>query len=188
MPQPRRMGSGCADPRFLDLGTSLRWVVSFTPRPLYPRGKRHPYPLDRRLIIIKIIYSHYEDSYSCQYWWHYCNDLRGQVDDAPASYFRGRGFQPGREDRLSWLSPFLISLTSSRQIRRLTFPSTTSSVQYSLTKTPFSTRQFQILTASSYEPQIVINNNNNNNNSTYRILITHSVNYDHFCLLGCDAI
>jgi hypothetical protein len=24
--------------RFLDLGTSLRWVVSFTPRPPYPRG------------------------------------------------------------------------------------------------------------------------------------------------------
>jgi hypothetical protein len=26
------------DPRFLDLGTSWRWVVSFTPRPLNPRG------------------------------------------------------------------------------------------------------------------------------------------------------
>jgi hypothetical protein len=33
------MGSGCIDPHFLDLGTSWRWVVSFTPRPLYPRGK-----------------------------------------------------------------------------------------------------------------------------------------------------
>jgi hypothetical protein len=32
------------DPRLLDLCTSLRWVVSFMPRPLYPR-----YPLDRRL-------------------------------------------------------------------------------------------------------------------------------------------
>jgi hypothetical protein len=29
-------GSGGIDPRFLDLGTSWRWVVSFTPRPLYP--------------------------------------------------------------------------------------------------------------------------------------------------------
>jgi hypothetical protein len=28
----------------LDLGTRLRWVVSFTPLPLYPR-----YPLDMRL-------------------------------------------------------------------------------------------------------------------------------------------
>jgi hypothetical protein len=37
-------GSGCIDPHFLDLGTSWRWVVSFTPRPLYPR-----YPLDRML-------------------------------------------------------------------------------------------------------------------------------------------
>jgi hypothetical protein len=27
-------GSGCIDPHFLDLGTSWRWVVSFTPRPL----------------------------------------------------------------------------------------------------------------------------------------------------------
>jgi hypothetical protein len=40
----RRMGSGCIDPHFRDLGPSWRWVVSFTPRPLYPR-----YPLDRRL-------------------------------------------------------------------------------------------------------------------------------------------
>jgi hypothetical protein len=42
-------GSGCIDPHFLDLGTSWRWVVSFTPWPLYPQGKRPRYPLDRRL-------------------------------------------------------------------------------------------------------------------------------------------
>jgi len=35
--------------RILDLGTRWRWLVSFTPRPLYPRGKRHWYPLDTRL-------------------------------------------------------------------------------------------------------------------------------------------
>jgi hypothetical protein len=29
-------GSGRMNPHFLDLGTSWRWVVSFTPRPLYP--------------------------------------------------------------------------------------------------------------------------------------------------------
>jgi hypothetical protein len=34
---------------FLDLGTTWRWVVNFTPRPLYPRGKSPRYPLDRRL-------------------------------------------------------------------------------------------------------------------------------------------
>jgi hypothetical protein len=34
----------CRDPRFLDLGTSWKWAVSFTLRSLYPR-----YPLDRRL-------------------------------------------------------------------------------------------------------------------------------------------
>jgi hypothetical protein len=43
------MWSGCIDPHFLDLGTSWRLVVNFTPRPLYPRGKSPRYPLDRRL-------------------------------------------------------------------------------------------------------------------------------------------
>jgi hypothetical protein len=32
-----------------DLGITWRWVVSFTPRPLYPKGKIPWYPLDRRL-------------------------------------------------------------------------------------------------------------------------------------------
>jgi hypothetical protein len=36
-------------PRILDLGTRRRWVVSFTPRPLYPQGKSPWYPSDRRL-------------------------------------------------------------------------------------------------------------------------------------------
>jgi hypothetical protein len=42
-------GSGGITPRILDLGTRWRWVVSFTPRPLYPQGKNPWYPLDRRL-------------------------------------------------------------------------------------------------------------------------------------------
>jgi hypothetical protein len=42
-------GSGSIAPRTLDLGTRWRWVVSFTPRPLYPPGKSSWYPLDRRL-------------------------------------------------------------------------------------------------------------------------------------------
>jgi hypothetical protein len=37
------------DPHFLDLGTSWRRMVSFTPRPLYPRVKSPRYPLHRRL-------------------------------------------------------------------------------------------------------------------------------------------
>jgi hypothetical protein len=41
--------SGCIAPRILDLGTIRRWVVSFTPRPLYPQGKSPRYSLDRRL-------------------------------------------------------------------------------------------------------------------------------------------
>jgi hypothetical protein len=33
----------------LDLGTRWRWVASFMPRPLYPRGNSRRYPLDRWL-------------------------------------------------------------------------------------------------------------------------------------------
>jgi hypothetical protein len=33
------MDSGCIDPHFLDLGTSWRWVVNFTHRPLFRREK-----------------------------------------------------------------------------------------------------------------------------------------------------
>jgi hypothetical protein len=42
-------GSGDTAPRIPNLDTRWRWIVSFTPRPLYPRGKRPSYPLDRRL-------------------------------------------------------------------------------------------------------------------------------------------
>jgi hypothetical protein len=40
--------SGRIDLCLLNLGTSCRWVVSFTPRPLYPWGNRSIYPLERR--------------------------------------------------------------------------------------------------------------------------------------------
>jgi hypothetical protein len=33
------MGSGCIDPHFPDLGTNWRWMVNFTPRPLYPQER-----------------------------------------------------------------------------------------------------------------------------------------------------
>jgi hypothetical protein len=42
-------GSGGITPRVLKLSTGWRWVVSFTPPPLYPQGKSPGYPLDRRL-------------------------------------------------------------------------------------------------------------------------------------------
>jgi hypothetical protein len=42
-------GSEGIAPRILDLGTIWRWVVSFTPQPLYPQGKSPRCPLDRRL-------------------------------------------------------------------------------------------------------------------------------------------
>jgi hypothetical protein len=41
--------SGGIAPRILDLGTTWRWVVSFTPRLLYLQGEIPWYPLDRRL-------------------------------------------------------------------------------------------------------------------------------------------
>jgi hypothetical protein len=37
------------DSHFLDLGTSWKWVVSFTPLPLYPRGKSPRYQFYTRL-------------------------------------------------------------------------------------------------------------------------------------------
>jgi hypothetical protein len=43
------LGSGGMAPRILNLSTKWRWVVSFTPRPLYCRGKSPRHPLDRRL-------------------------------------------------------------------------------------------------------------------------------------------
>jgi hypothetical protein len=52
-------GSGCTDPQFLDLGTSWRWVVSLTPRHLYP-GERaklsysYSYPIIRRCRVLVI--------------------------------------------------------------------------------------------------------------------------------------
>jgi hypothetical protein len=46
--------SGCIAPRILDIGSRWRWVVSFTPRPLYPQGKSPWYPLDGRLGALKI--------------------------------------------------------------------------------------------------------------------------------------
>jgi hypothetical protein len=38
-------GSGCVGPHFLDLDTTLRWVVSFMPQPLYFQGKSPPVPI-----------------------------------------------------------------------------------------------------------------------------------------------
>jgi len=43
------MGSVAIAPHILNLGARWRWVVSFTPRPLYRRGKNLRYALDRRL-------------------------------------------------------------------------------------------------------------------------------------------
>jgi hypothetical protein len=42
-------GSGGIAPRIFDLGTRRRWVISFTPRPLYLQGKSPRYALDKRM-------------------------------------------------------------------------------------------------------------------------------------------
>jgi hypothetical protein len=42
-------GAGGITPYIFSLSTRWKWVVSFTPRPLYPQGKSPWYPLDRRL-------------------------------------------------------------------------------------------------------------------------------------------
>jgi hypothetical protein len=42
-------GSGHIAPYIFDLDTRWRWVVSFTPRLLYPQGKNPWCPLDSRL-------------------------------------------------------------------------------------------------------------------------------------------
>jgi hypothetical protein len=45
----RRMGEWKYSFPILGLGTRWKWVISFTPLPLYPRGNNPQYPLDRRL-------------------------------------------------------------------------------------------------------------------------------------------
>jgi hypothetical protein len=42
-------GIGGIAPHIFNLGTRYRWVVRFTPRPLYPQGKSLLYPPDSRL-------------------------------------------------------------------------------------------------------------------------------------------
>jgi hypothetical protein len=52
IPAPRYegvLGSEGIAPLILWLGTRWRWMVSFTPRSLYPQGKSPWYPVDRRL-------------------------------------------------------------------------------------------------------------------------------------------
>jgi hypothetical protein len=64
-------GNGGIALRILDLGIRWRWVISFTPRPLYPQGKSPWYPLRRNwvgprtglnAVVRRIISSPYRDS------------------------------------------------------------------------------------------------------------------------------
>jgi len=42
-------GNGRKAPHIRDFGTGWKWVVSFTPRPLYSQGKSLRWQLDRKL-------------------------------------------------------------------------------------------------------------------------------------------
>jgi len=55
-------------PRILILGTRWRWVVSFTPRPLYPLRKEPPVLIYNTWTIINIVLSHNtaKDRYCCR--------------------------------------------------------------------------------------------------------------------------
>jgi hypothetical protein len=58
-------GSGGIDPRILDLGNRWWWVVSFTPRTLYPRGKSPRYPSD--LWVPELIWTTWKGEKSCPF-------------------------------------------------------------------------------------------------------------------------
>jgi hypothetical protein len=53
----RHIGGWRYSSTILDLSTRWRWVVSFTPLPLYPRGNSPRYPLDRRVGGRKVIWT-----------------------------------------------------------------------------------------------------------------------------------
>jgi hypothetical protein len=62
--------NGCIDPHFPDLGNSWKWVVNFTPWPLYTRGKSPRYPMDRKLGGLQTFWTHRDsnsDSYVVQH-------------------------------------------------------------------------------------------------------------------------
>jgi hypothetical protein len=50
----RRVGEWRYSSTIVHFGARWRWMVRFTPRPLYARGNNSPYPLDRRLCGIQI--------------------------------------------------------------------------------------------------------------------------------------
>jgi len=45
----KRMARGGIAPRILNFDIRWRWMVRFTTRSLYPRGKNSRFPMDRKL-------------------------------------------------------------------------------------------------------------------------------------------
>jgi hypothetical protein len=61
-------GSGDIAPCILNLNTRWRWVVKFTPRSLYPLGKRPSYSFNRRLSGLQSWFRHdSEEKNPCPY-------------------------------------------------------------------------------------------------------------------------
>jgi hypothetical protein len=106
-------GSGCRDPSFLNLCTNWRWVVSFTPRPLYPRGKSHsnhwirvgwtPEPIwttwrsenscpyrdsNSDPLIVQPVASRYPGSYPRSIWTNFLSEIKFDAPVLSSSDFR----------------------------------------------------------------------------------------------------
>jgi hypothetical protein len=62
-------GSWCIDPHFLDLGTGWRWVVSFTPRPLY-QSHKISYEIYKKVRVTCFeCYLHVRNLFGCRSQW-----------------------------------------------------------------------------------------------------------------------
>jgi hypothetical protein len=61
------MGSGGIAPRILNLDSRWRWVVGFTPRPLYPQAKCLRYPMDRKIGWLQSRYGRSDEDYPRPY-------------------------------------------------------------------------------------------------------------------------
>jgi hypothetical protein len=81
-------GSGCIHPRFLDLSTSRRWVVSFTPRPLYPREivpDTFGYEAEWAP---ELVWKTWTKENSWSYWYSNCDPSAVQVSRLPARVYK----------------------------------------------------------------------------------------------------
>jgi hypothetical protein len=127
-------GSGCIYQCIFDLGGSWIWVVSFTSRPLYPRGKRSRYPLDRRLSGQKTGLDNVERRKIVSLLGFEVRPLGSPARSQSLYRLRYFGFQPTCEGRQKQKSSFRIvtSHESGRELRDKSDDSRLNSRHYSL--------------------------------------------------------